>query len=108
MRETGAVRHAFGLKQPRTAEMPVFFFAPSRLLVPPPPPPRGRVPARRDSRLGKTLAIEPSEEWVTGRRYLDMEELEKYRFQKWEAEGRYLWRGRGRISLGGNYRNSGI
>jgi len=33
------------------------------------------------------LAAEQSEEWVTGRRYLDMQELEEYRRQKREAEG---------------------
>ena len=29
-------------------------------------------------RLVSALAVEQSEEWVTGRRYLDMEELKKY------------------------------
>lgn len=30
-------------------------------------------------RLVTALAVEQSEEWVTGRRYLDMRELEEYR-----------------------------
>ncbi len=38
-------------------------------------------------RLVSALAVEQSEEWVTGRRYLDMGELEEYRRQKREAEG---------------------
>ncbi len=33
-------------------------------------------------RLVSALAIEQSEEWVTGRRYLDMQELEEYRRRK--------------------------
>ncbi len=37
-------------------------------------------------RLVTALAIEQSEEWVTGRRYLDMGELEGYRLQEREAE----------------------
>ncbi len=38
-------------------------------------------------RLVTTLAVEQSEEWVTGRRYLDMEELwEQRRLEKREAE----------------------
>jgi putative transposase len=37
-------------------------------------------------RLVSALAVEASEEWVTGRRYLDMQELEEYRCQKREAE----------------------
>ena len=39
-------------------------------------------------RLVTALAIEHSEEWVTGRRYLDMRELEEYRQQEErEVEG---------------------
>jgi putative transposase len=38
-------------------------------------------------RLVSALAVEQSEEWVTGRRYLDMRELEEYSRQKREAEG---------------------
>jgi putative transposase len=40
-------------------------------------------------RLVSALAVEQSEEWVTGRRYLDMSELEEYRVceQEREAEG---------------------
>ena len=30
-------------------------------------------------RLVRALAVEQSEEWVTGRRYLDMEELREHR-----------------------------
>jgi hypothetical protein len=38
--------------------------------------------------LVTALAIEVSEEWVTGRRYLDMEELKERRSEKREeAEG---------------------
>ena len=38
-------------------------------------------------RLVTALAVEQSEEWVTGRRYLDMEELrEQRRLEKREAE----------------------
>ena len=40
-------------------------------------------------RLVTALAVEQSEEWVTGRRYLDMEELwEQRRLEKREAEYR--------------------
>ncbi|HSK85610.1 MAG TPA: transposase [Rubrobacter sp.] len=39
-------------------------------------------------RLVSALAVEQSEEWLTGRRYLDMHELEEYRGEeKREAEG---------------------
>jgi transposase-like protein len=39
-------------------------------------------------RLVTALAIEHSEEWVTGRRYLDMRELEEHRQEdEREAEG---------------------
>jgi len=38
-------------------------------------------------RLITALAVEQSEEWVTGRRYLHIGELEEYRPQKREAEG---------------------
>ncbi len=37
-------------------------------------------------RLVTALAVEQSEEWLTGRRYLDMGELEEHRRQKREAE----------------------
>jgi putative transposase len=37
-------------------------------------------------RLVSALAIEQSEEWLTGRRYLNMQELEEYRRQE-EREG---------------------
>ena len=33
-------------------------------------------------RLVSALAVEQSEEWVTGRRYLDMEELREFRYQE--------------------------
>jgi transposase-like protein len=38
-------------------------------------------------RLVTAMAVEPSEEWVTGRCYLDMRELEEHRREEWEAEG---------------------
>lgn len=38
-------------------------------------------------RLVTALAVEQSEEWVTGRRYLDMRELEEQRYEEQEAEG---------------------
>jgi putative transposase len=41
-------------------------------------------------RLVTALAIEHSEEWVTGRRYLDMRELEEHWRQEREAEGAML------------------
>lgn len=41
-------------------------------------------------RLVSALAVEHSEEWVTGRRYLDMRELEEHRRQEREAEGAML------------------
>jgi transposase-like protein len=37
-------------------------------------------------RLVTALALEQSEEWITGRRYLDMSELEDHRSQKPHAE----------------------
>ncbi len=37
-------------------------------------------------RLVTALAVEQSEEWVTGRRYLDMRELEEQRYEELEAE----------------------
>jgi putative transposase len=37
-------------------------------------------------RLVSALAVEQSEEWLTGRRYLDMQELEEDRCQNQEAE----------------------
>ncbi len=36
-------------------------------------------------RLVSALAVEHSEEWVTGRRYLDIRELEEYRREELEA-----------------------
>ena len=41
-------------------------------------------------RLVTALAIEQSEEWVTGRRYLDMRELEEQRHEGRETEGAVL------------------
>ncbi len=41
-------------------------------------------------RLVSALAVEQSEEWVTGRRYLDMRELEEQRREEREAEGAIL------------------
>ncbi len=38
-------------------------------------------------RLVTALAVEHSEEWVTGRRYLDMQELEEHRPEEREAQG---------------------
>jgi putative transposase len=38
-------------------------------------------------RLVTALAVEHSEEWVTGRRYLDMDELNEHRWEKPQAEG---------------------
>ena len=38
-------------------------------------------------RLVTALAVEQSEEWVTGRRYLDMGELNEHRREKPQAEG---------------------
>ena len=38
-------------------------------------------------RLVTALAVEHSEEWVTGRRYLDMDELNEHRREKPQAEG---------------------
>jgi putative transposase len=37
-------------------------------------------------RLVTALAVEQSEEWITGRRYLDMTELEEHRTHKWHAQ----------------------
>jgi putative transposase len=37
-------------------------------------------------RLVSALAVEQSEEWLTGRRYLDMQELEEYGHQERETE----------------------
>jgi putative transposase len=38
-------------------------------------------------RLVTALAVEQSEEWVTSRRYLDMDELNEHRREKPQAEG---------------------
>ena len=32
------------------------------------------------------MAVEQSEEWLTGRRYLDMEELREFRYREYESE----------------------
>jgi putative transposase len=37
-------------------------------------------------RLVTALAVEQSEEWVTGRRYLDMRDLQEQRHEEQEAE----------------------
>ena len=37
-------------------------------------------------RLVAALAVEQSEEWLTGRRYLDMEELREMRYRECESE----------------------
>ena len=37
-------------------------------------------------RLVSALAVEQSEEWLTGRRYLDMEELRELRYRECESE----------------------
>ena len=37
-------------------------------------------------RLVTALAVDQSEEWITGRRYLDMEELEEHRRARQQAE----------------------
>ena len=37
-------------------------------------------------RLVTALAVEQSEEWLTGKRYLDMRELEEQRYEELEAE----------------------
>jgi hypothetical protein len=41
-------------------------------------------------RLVTALAVEHSEEWVTGRRYLDMRKFEEHLWQEREAEGAIL------------------
>jgi putative transposase len=56
-------------------------------------------------RLVTALAVEQSEEWVTGRRYLEMGELNEHRREKPQAKGWRSWSGRGGIGFGGNYRN---
>jgi transposase-like protein len=38
-------------------------------------------------RLVTALAVEQSEEWLTGRRYLDMRELEEHRREEWKMKG---------------------
>ena len=47
-------------------------------------------------RLISALAVEQSEEWVTGRRYLDMGELKEHRREKPQAEGVVLMEPEGR------------
>jgi putative transposase len=57
-------------------------------------------------RLVTALAVEQSEEWVTGRRYLDMEQLKELRSE----ERARRWSSRSdesKFALGGNYRNFG-
>jgi len=41
-------------------------------------------------RLGTALAVEQSEEWLTGRRCVDMQELEGHRREERKAEGMML------------------
>jgi hypothetical protein len=41
-------------------------------------------------RLVTALAVEQSEEWITGRRYLDMQELKEHRPKAQEVEGAML------------------
>jgi transposase-like protein len=41
-------------------------------------------------RLVTALAVEQSEEWVTGRRYLEMGELNEHRREKSRGEGAVL------------------
>jgi transposase-like protein len=45
---------------------------------------RSRIFPNREAclRLVSALAVEQSEEWVTGRRYLDMEELREHRLSE--------------------------
>jgi hypothetical protein len=58
-------------------------------------------------RLVTSLCVEQSEEWVTGRRYLDIGELqERRRGEREVVKGVMLVeRYRGDSVLGGNYRN---
>jgi hypothetical protein len=60
-------------------------------------------------RLVTALAVEQSEEWVTGRRYLDMEELREHRSSRdGEAKEVRFWSSRRGVRLlGGNYRTFG-
>jgi len=56
-------------------------------------------------RLVSALAVEQSEEWLTGRRYLGMEELSEHRhWEKRAAKETSIMEREGRIGLGGNYR----
>jgi putative transposase len=41
-------------------------------------------------RLVTAVAVERSEEWVTGRRYLDMEELKEHRSKEREEEEAFM------------------
>ena len=41
-------------------------------------------------RLVSTLCVERSEEWLTGRRYLNMSELAERRYEERETEGAIL------------------
>jgi hypothetical protein len=51
--------------------------------------------------------VERSEEWITGRRYLEMEELREHRrIGGAKPKRRCSWSGRRRVRLlAGNYRN---
>ena len=68
-----------------------------------------RTPRQACLRLLTTLGVEQSEEeWVTGRRYLDMQELEDHRWEERGEPRRWRsWGVRRGIGLGGNYRNFG-
>jgi hypothetical protein len=57
-------------------------------------------------RLVTALAVEQSEEWVTGRHYLDMSKLEEQRHTQREVgEVRLMERRRRMRLLGGNHNN---
>ena len=59
-------------------------------------------------RLVTALAVEQSEEWVTGRHYLDMSKLEEQRHTQREVGEVGSWSGRRRMRfLGGNHSNLG-
>lgn len=49
-----------------------------------------RPPDRTGSGLGSALCVERSEEWVTGRRYLNMGELAEQRRDEQEAAERVM------------------
>ena len=57
-------------------------------------------------RMVTALAVEQSEEWLTGRSYLNMEELREHRrLEEQEAEEAISWSSRGGAWFGGIYRN---